>query len=104
MRYKSKRAKATDIPKAVKEKVFERDNGCCVFCGRPGLPNAHYISRAHGGLGIEENILTACPECHRRMDNSTDRKTYLEAAEAYLRRVYQGSWDATRLIYKKGES
>lgn len=97
-------AKATDIPKAVKDRVYERDGGCCVFCGRPGLPNAHYISRAHGGLGIEENILTACPDCHRRLDQSTDRKRYLAAAEAYLRRVYQGSWDIERLIYKKGES
>lgn len=53
MSYKSKRSRATDIPPKVKALVYERDNKCCVICGRPGSPNMHYISRNNRGLGIE---------------------------------------------------
>ena len=94
--------RATDIPKAVKDRVYERDGGRCIFCGRPGMPNAHFISRAQLGKGIEENIVTACFECHRRMDQFVDRKEYLEAAEEYLRGIYP-HWNMEALIYKKGD-
>ena len=102
MSYKSKRSKATDIPKAVKERVYERDGGRCIFCWHPGLPNAHYIGRGQGGLGIEQNIVTACARCHGELDNGKDIKTYRAIAKAYLTRVYT-DWDESKLIYKKGE-
>ena len=73
---KSKRTKATDIPQSVKQKVWLRDNGCCVICGNNYnvMPNSHYIKRSHGGLGIEQNIFTACTnftskKCHERWDH-----------------------------------
>lgn len=99
--YKSKRAKACDIPKAVKEKVFERDGGLCIFClcGNAS-PNAHYISRAHGGLGIEQNILTLCSECHRRYDATTDREQMRQFFKRYLQSKY-ADWNENDLIYKK---
>ena len=52
----NKRTKALAISPAVKRRVLERDKGACVLCGRPGDPVCHFISRAQGGLGIEENI------------------------------------------------
>ena len=79
---------------------MRRDGGRCVFCGRQGFPNAHYIPRSHGGLGIEENILTACVECHRRFDSTTDRKIYLDAARRYLSGCYEG-WNEEELVYRK---
>lgn len=85
---------------AVKREVYIRDNGCCIFCGKQGRPNAHYIPRSHGGLGIPENIITACYSCHSLMDNSPDRKIYLEAAKTYLSGKYE-FWDEERLIYRK---
>lgn len=94
-----KRARACAIPKAVKIKVYERDGGLCIFCGRPGLPEAHVISRAHGGLGIEQNIVTACRVCHDRMDNSTERRVYVEYANRYLERIYG---DLGERVYRKG--
>lgn len=37
------------------------------------MPNAHYISRAHGGLGIEKNVVTLCFKCHHNYDNGKDK-------------------------------
>lgn len=97
----NKRTKATSISFKVKQEVYIRDCGKCIFCGRPGYPEAHYISRARGGLGISENIITACRECHRKMDSSTERERYLNRAAAYLNILYPGFPNEMR-IYKKG--
>ena len=70
---KGRRTKALEIPRKVKIAVFERDNERCILCGSNGLPEAHYIPRSKGGLGIEQNIVTLCRECHRRYDQTTDR-------------------------------
>lgn len=96
----SKRTKALAIPPTVKRKVYERDNGKCIICGRAGSPNAHYISRAHGGLGIEENIVTLCHGCHRDYDQSIQRISLGRMIAEYLRGVYPG-WSEDKLIYRK---
>lgn len=77
-----------------------RDDGLCVFCKRPGRGEGHFIARSHGGLGVPENILTVCRECHDRMDNSQARPMYLKRAEAYLRECYP-DWNKEDLIFKK---
>ena len=109
---KSKRAKACDIPARVKREVWERDKGRCVLCGASvnAAPNAHYISRAHGGLGIPENIVTLCTgfgpgNCHDRYDNGTkgEREAMGRRIRAYLQSQYP-DWDESRLLYKKGDS
>lgn len=76
--YKSKRAKATDIPKKVKDKVWQRDHERCIYCGYSyAMPNAHYLSRQKGGKGIEQNIVTLCLTCHSVYDQgSNDVKKY----------------------------
>lgn len=108
---KSKRAKACDITKAVKDKVWERDNGRCVVCDNRYnvMPNAHYISRAHGGLGIEENIVTLCTnltenKCHHFFDNGTaeERKVIGDKIRNHLQNHYP-NWDESKLIYRKWE-
>lgn len=96
----NRRTKALQIPTEVKEKVLRRDKWC-VWCGSPhGQPNAHYISRAQSGLGIEENILTLCPECHRKYDQSTERAKMREFFKDYLQSKYP-EWDENKLIYRK---
>lgn len=104
----SRRAKACDISQAVKERVWDRDGGKCVICQNEVnvMPNAHYIPRSQGGLGIEENVVTLCTnftekQCHRRYDNSTERETLGEQIKAYLMKKYPG-WDETKLYYRKG--
>lgn len=96
---KSRRAKAVDIPHSVRLKVLERDR-FCVYCGRPGIPNAHYIPRSQNGLGIEENILTLCFDCHRRYDQTTERPKMREFFKEYLKSKYS-DWNEEKLIYKK---
>lgn len=93
-----KQTKATNISKEVKQRVYERDNGCCIICGRAGLPEAHFIRRSRGGLGIEENIITLCRACHQEFDNGN--KQYEELIRSYLQWNYP-EWDETKLIYKK---
>lgn len=106
---KSKRSKATDISQSVKQKVWERDNGRCVVCGNNYnvMPNAHYISRAKGGLGIEENVVTLCTnftknQCHHKFDNGTreERERIGAIIENYLKSKYP-YWDKEKLFYNK---
>lgn len=100
---KSRRTKALEIPQAVKARVYERDGGCCIWCGSPmGQPNAHYVPRSKGGLGIEENILTLCWPCHMKYDQSTDRKDMGRYFMGYLINEYP-EWDESKLYYKNLE-
>ena len=99
---KSKLTKALDISQKTKQIVWERDNFCCVVCGSPyAMPNAHYLSRGkHLGLGIEQNIVTLCTNCHRRYDQSTEREELKEIIKNYLKSKYE-NWNEDALIYKK---
>lgn len=106
---KSKRAKACDISAKVKQIVWERDGGRCVVCGNKVnvMPNAHYIARQHGGLGIPENIVTMCTnftekQCHFKYDHGTAEESEPIKAkiEEYLSSIYP-DWDPEKLVYRK---
>ena len=100
MSSKHKRTKACSISKKTKLIVYERDKGCCIFCGKIGLPEAHIIPRSHGGLGCEENIVTACRSCHDMLDNSPERKKMLFYAIQYLKGFYP-EWKKEDFIFDK---
>ena len=103
--------RARSIPKEVKIRVCVRDSifswPCCINCGRPTpdggteWSNAHYISRAQGGLGIEENVLTLCPGCHHDYDQTTKREEMRSFFREYLMEHYP-DWDESKLVYRKG--
>lgn len=95
-----KATKETDIPQRVKRAVYERDGGACVICGKPGMPNAHYIARSQMGLGVEENIVTLCQRCHRDYDQSPKREAYKKELGRYLAGIYD-EWNPEKLVYKK---
>lgn len=104
----SKRTNSTSIAKCVKDAVAARDSiqgcPCCIYCGKPNAKSdAHYIPRSHGGLGIEENILTLCWECHMKYDQSTNRENMRILFCEYLMNNY-AEWEESSLVYRKGEN
>lgn len=60
----------------------------------------HFIPRSDGGLGIEENVVTGCVQCHAEYDNGKYRREHEKRIEEYLRSKYP-NWDKDKLIYKK---
>ena len=103
MKYRSsKRALALAISEETKQRVWCRDAGRCVYCRRPGIPEAHFIPRSKGGLGIPENILTLCRPCHDRYDHGGryEREGMREFFREYLMHYYP-DWDESKLIYHK---
>jgi hypothetical protein len=74
------------------------------------MPEAHYISRNDGGLGIEQNILTLCRvkfgdvSCHDVYDKGPlhTRERMREQFRSYLSAYYADwEWSEDKLIYKK---
>ncbi len=97
----SRRAKACDISTKTKNTVWERDGHRCILCGNPqAMPNAHFIPRSHGGLGVEQNVVTLCRDCHNALDNSTQRPALIEDVRHYLKKCYP-NLDESKLIYKR---
>ena len=103
LKEKKARTIATSIPKSVKEKVWERDNHQCIFCHK-NVPVecacCHEIRRSQGGMGIEENIFTACNECHKKHDEGKNQLEMQEKAREYLASKYP-NWEIENLIYNK---
>lgn len=101
---KHNQTKATEIPKAVKETVWKRDNCRCILCGK-SVPVecacCHFIPRSLGGMGIEENIYTGCFKCHSEQDNGLNTKLYDKSIETYLKGIYGANWSKENLIYRK---
>ena len=99
----SKRSKACQISMKTKEIVWNRDNRRCIFCGKYvpiDCANAHYIKRSQGGLGIEQNVFTACFTCHYKEDFGQEQLEYREQAKKYLESQYEG-WNEKNLYYDK---
>ena len=100
----SKRSKACEISQKTKEIVWNRDSYKCIICDKyvpKTCANAHYIKRSQGGLGIEQNIVTLCIQCHYEEDFGKNTKSYEEIIEKYLIAKYGAEWDKSKLIYKK---
>ncbi len=107
-----KDTKARDFDRRTKQQIADRDSfygwPCCINCGLPApaenpiaFSNAHFISRAQGGLGIAENGLTLCPVCHHLYDQTTERPRLREYFREYLMDHHPG-WNEENLYYKKG--
>ena len=99
--YKSKRSKACDISLKVKKIVWKRDEEKCICCGsKNASPVCHFIPRSKSGLGIEENIVTLCTNCHRNFDHTDFRPEYRNYIRAYLQTKYP-NWNEESLVYRK---
>ncbi len=97
----SERKNHTDISVKARTAVHSRDGGRCVYCGRTDKPIelAHFISRARGGLGIPQNLVSLCIDCHYDYDGSKHSEM-LPYLERYLKSKYS-NWDDCILIFKK---
>ena len=92
----------THIPKPVRDAVYERDSydgcPCCIWCGRPRTVQVHhYIERSRGGLGIEQNLVCLCVDCHQALHNGD--KDIEDYVKSYLSGKYDG-WKEGDLIAK----
>ena len=100
----SKRSNACKIPLKVRKAVYERDNHKCIICGKfvpVTCSNSHYIKRSQGGLGIEQNVVTLCMNCHYEYDFGKNTKDYEGFVRNYLKKIYGPSWKKEDLIYNK---
>ena len=90
----------TDISPCVRKAVYDRDSfdgsPCCVRCGAPFPQVHHFIERSRGGLGIGENLVCLCVQCHYDLHNK-DYKEMTEFVRDYLRNQYE-DWDESKLI------
>ena len=97
----NKRTKALAIPRSVKEAVYRRDGGVCILCGSfMGEPVAHIVRRSQGGRGIEENIVTLCPRCHRAFDEGAEKEKLYCRIVAYIKGFYP-DWNKKDMVYRK---
>ena len=100
---KHKLTKATEISMKVKRIVWERDDHKCIFCGQVvpfECANSHVIKRSQLGIGIPENVVTACPVCHNKYDFGTDIEKMISYTKEYLKSKYD-NWNEYNVIYKK---
>lgn len=66
--------------------ILRRDDFRCFYCGHTSQDGTelhvdHIVARAHGGLDVWENLVTACNECNIGKSDSR----YVEAAQDYTR-------------------
>lgn len=97
-----KRTKAVAITPKVRQEVEERDNHQCVFCHttKDVRGEMHYIRRSQGGLGIPQNLLTGCRNCHAQFDEGKNKEYYRQKAKEYLQSIYP-DWNEEDLVYNK---
>lgn len=78
---KSRRTKACTFDKGTIARIISRDGDTCIFCASGRWPLvkkdfgahirdiAHVVNRSQGGLGVEQNGVTACRSHHQLLDN-----------------------------------
>ena len=73
-----------------------------VYCVAGEVIQMLTLSRGvSGGLGIPENVVTLCPDCHYQEDFGQNTEWYEEQIEKYLKSYYGEKWCKEKLIYNK---
>ena len=86
------------IPKVVKMRIWEREQGRCYLSGRKIMPGdvyewEHVIALANGGEHRESNIRLALKEAHREK-TSDDAKLTAKIRRQHLKHV--GAWPKSK--------
>lgn len=89
------------IPAKTRQKVYDRDGGCCVMCGRPTTEQHHIIGGKMGcrRVHVEENLLLLCYLCHDRTHRGKQSEKLQRWCEQWSRDRYGDVIDRI----KKGE-
>ena len=58
------------------------------------------LGEVNGGLGIEQNVVTLCIQCHSSYDNGFTREYSGKRIKEYLQSKYK-DWNEKDLIYNK---
>lgn len=77
--------------KQLHSEVLDRDNNCCVVCGKyvpEGTKAHHEPPKSHGGQDILENLVTLCYECHFKRHHGKDSTLVKRCCEQYLYELY----------------
>lgn len=77
-----------------------------MVCGAYGLPEAHYVPRSKGGLGIEQNVVTLCRPCHDLFDHGgiDTRRAMDRKIKEYLKSHYPDTEYPEERDYPKEDS
>ena len=52
-------------------------------------------------MGIPENVVTLCLECHYEEDHGQNTQLYEDYIKNYLKSIYGAKWEKSKLVYKK---
>lgn len=90
-----RRSKRNEFSKKVREQIYERDDGLCRQCGRPGEEIHHVRYRSHSGRGVFTNGLTLCHRCHQMVhDNPELAAAWQDTFRAiYGPNFHKDEWD-----------
>jgi 5-methylcytosine-specific restriction endonuclease McrA len=74
----------------LRNKVFERDNFTCRYCGSDDYPRGwlvvDHVIPAPDGPTVEENLVTACRPCNKRKGDRTPEQAGMPMLPAYASR------------------
>ena len=73
------------------ERVWTRDEGCCVICGScvPWGTKMHHEPQGANKQDKEECALLLCNKCHSERHFGSNSKIYKEKCKEYLMKVIQ---------------
>ncbi|MGL6016164.1 MAG: HNH endonuclease [Selenomonadaceae bacterium] len=87
---KHKKTRLTGKPlAALNQKIYERDGGCCIICGRP-VPEGskfHHVRQAADKEDTMDNGVLLCYECHQQAHSGAVLLTRSECRK-YLEGLY----------------
>lgn len=106
-----RRTKALQFSRKTIDDIAKRD-GACIFC-KTGykMPERkdytlfafdimHIVSKAQGGLGIEQNGVLGCRYHHNLLDASLNRHEMMGMIDRYMKGLYP-DWNREDLLYDK---
>jgi 5-methylcytosine-specific restriction endonuclease McrA len=76
--------------------VFQRDGGCCQYCGREAENLDHVVPRSQGGEHAWYNVVAACRRCNTKKGGRTPAQAGLQLAAA-PRPPHPDSWVSAAL-------